>query len=395
MFDVLAMIVFWLSLLLLAHAYGGYAVLLRGLAARRPAAGGVCPPAKTAPHVSVLLTVYNEKEHILPRLENLLAQDYPRERLEIVVASDGSDDGTDRLVTEFAANHPEVALRLIPVVGREGKSGAQNHAVPELAGEIVVLTDAAARFVPEFISRIVAPFADPAVGCAVGRVAFADDDTAVSRGIRRYWRSEMALRAAESHLGILAVASGQAMAFRRNLFRPLPLHVGDDCIIPLDVVDAGARVVHVHDAVTHDETETGIGGEFRARARMTARNWTGTWRHPRLLSPLAHPGYAFALWSHKLLRWLSPVLLMLFGIAALVLADRPFYGVVAGLSVAGLLLAVGGWLGERRSARGRPVPRFPGQGLTQFAFAFLLAQIGFLWGLWIATRGRRIRAYKT
>lgn len=393
--DLVALVVFWAALLLLIHAYGGYELLLRGLAALFPAAGGAQHSTGTTPRVSVLLTVYNEQDHILPRLENLLAQDYPRECFEIVVASDGSDDDTDRLVREFAAGHAGTAIRLLPVLGRQGKSGAQNQAMPELTGEIVVLTDAAARFAPDFVSRIAAPFADSTVGCAVGRVAFADDNTAVSRGMRRYWRSEMALRAAESHLGILAVASGQAMAFRRELFRPLPLHVGDDCIIPLDVVAAGARVVHVHDAVTHDEAPSGIGGEVRARARMTARNWVGTWRHPRLLSPVAYPGYAFALWSHKLLRWLSPVLLALFGTAALVLADRPFYGVVAGLGIAGLVLAGGGWVAERQADRGRPAPRFPGLAIAQFAFAFLVAQLGFLWGLWIVVRGRRIRAYKT
>ena len=114
------------------------------------------------------------------------------------------------------------------------------------------------------------------------------------------------------------------MAVRRQLLRPLPAHVGDDCIIPLDVVAAGALVRHAATAIAHDVNETRIHRELRARARMTARNWTGTWMHPRLLSPLHHPGFAFALWSHKLLRWLSPVLLAMMGGSALLLSPYAF-----------------------------------------------------------------------
>nr|WP_254869557.1 glycosyltransferase [Thalassospira lucentensis] len=394
--ETLAIIVFWVALLLLVHAYGGYAMLLRSLVKLFPSKFVACPVpiVRQKPNVSVLLTVHNEQQHIVPRLENLLSQDYPQELMEIVVASDGSDDHTDDLVIEFAAQS-DANIKLISVTGREGKSGAQNHALPKLTNEIVVLTDAAARFAPDFIARIVAPFADDTVGCAVGRVAFSDEDTGVSRGMRRYWRTEMALRETESRLGILAVASGQAMAFRKSLFRPLPLHVGDDCIIPLDVVASGARVVHVQDALTYDEAESGIKGELRSRARMTARNWVGTWRHPALLSPFGHPGYAFSLWSHKLLRWLSPVLLASLFVAALFMADRPFYGAIACISSVGLALAGIGWAAEARLGHGQTVPHIPGLSLAQFAFAFFLAQMGFFWGLWIAVRGQRIRAYKT
>lgn len=374
--------VFWLAALALVHVYGGYGLLLRAVARLRP----LRRTGDTAqPTVSILLTVRNEQEHIIPRLENLLAQVYPHDRMEIMVASDGSDDETEARTLAFAAAHPDRSIRLDVCRQGRGKSAAQNQAVPLLSGDIVVLTDAATRFDPHYLARIAAPFGDRKVGCVTGQVVFSPQAGAVSAGQQRYWRSEMALRERESHLGILAVASGQAMAFRRQLFRPLPLHVGDDCIIPLDVVAAGARVIHQPDAIAYDETETRTRGEVRARVRMTARNWVGTWHHPLLLSPIHHPGYALALWSHKLLRWLSPVLLLLLGMSALALSEHPFYGACAAIGMAGAALAGWGYYADKRGGRAFPPARL--------AFAFAVAQWGFLWGLWTVIRGRRIRRY--
>ncbi|MGE5477531.1 MAG: glycosyltransferase [Bacteroidales bacterium] len=390
MIETISLWVFWAAALALLHVYGGYEMLLR-LAVRlcRPTSGMQPAPEQERPTVSVLLTVHNEQDNVVPRLENLLQQDYPADRLEIVVASDASDDDTEALAAAFAQAHPGSVIRVLAVAARGGKSAAQNHALPELSGEVVVLTDAATRFAPDFLSHMTAPFADPAVGCVSGQVVFAQEGSAVSQGQQRYWRSEMTLRACESQLGILAVASGQAMAFRRRLFRPLPLHVGDDCIIPLDVAAAGARVVHQPAALAYDVNETRTARELRARARMTARNWVGTWRHPRLLSPVGHPGYCLALWSHKLMRWLSPVFLVLLALASLLLVPRPFYSLCALLGVLLLVLAGLGFAAERGHGPQRGAWRI----LPRFAFAFVVAQLGFLWGLWIAARGRRILAY--
>lgn len=388
--SAVAVVLFWLPALALVHVYFGYEWLLR-TAARLAGDTPGPEPTTTAvpPRLSVLLTVHDEEAQVVARLEDLVAQDYPAARLEIVVASDGSTDRTEALVESFAAARPGHAIRLVALRPQGGKSQAQNLAMAGLTGEVVVLTDAATRFAPDFLRRIAAAFADPRVGCAGGEVVFGGDGGAVASGQGRYWRSEMTLRACESRLGILAVASGQAMAFRRTLFRPLPAHVGDDCIIPLDVVAAGARVVHLPGALAYDRNETRARRELRARARMTARNWVGTWRHPRLLSPVHHPGYALALWSHKLLRWLSPVLLLVMGLGALLLADRPFYRLCLAGGAAVLGLAAAGWVRRDRPAGSRLPARLAG-----FAFAFCLAQLGFLLGLWSVVRGRRIRAYR-
>jgi len=388
--DGLALGLFWVAALSLVHVFVGYEWFLRAAVRLTGADRTDHPPRSyTVPTLSLLLTVHNEQDQIAPRLNDILAQDYPAERLEIVVASDGSDDDTEGRVESFAAAHPDRSIRLVAARQQGGKSATQNLALPELKGEIVVLTDAETRFAPGFLRHITQPFADARVGCVSGLVAFAEDGGSISRGQGRYWRSEMRLRACESHLGILAVASGQAMAFRRALFRPLPPHIGDDCLIPLDVVAAGAKVVHAPDAIAFDSNQPLIGREVRARARMTARNWVGTWRYPVLLFPHRHPGYAVALWSHKLMRWLSPIFLLAMAVSSAWLADRLFYGLCLSGGGALCLLAAIGYVADGQPDKTRPEWRFAG-----LALAFLVAQVGFMMGLWNVVRGRKIQAYR-
>lgn len=388
--DTFAQVLFWLAAFCLFHVYVGYEALLRLAARLAPVGAHAQPEADHLPTLSILLTVHNEQRQVVARLENLLAQDYPAGRTEIVVASDGSTDETEALVAAFAAAHPERVIRLVPCHPQGGKSAAQNRAVPQLTGEVVVLTDAATRFAPGYLRALAAPFADPGIGCVSGQVVFSDEGTAISRGQGRYWRSEMNVRACESRLGILAVASGQAMAFRRSLFRPLPTHIGDDCVIPLDVVRSGARVFHQPSALAFDANESRSARELSARSRMTARNWAGTWRYPGLLSPLRHPGYTLALWSHKLMRWLSPVFLLVLAASSLWLARHPFYGLCAGGGAAVLALAALGHVSEgRRERSGLP---WRAAGMAQ---AFCVAQLGFLLGLAKVVRGQKIFAYRT
>lgn len=162
---------------------------------------------------------------------------------------------------------------------------------------------------------------------------------------------------------------------------------GEDCVVPLDVVLQGFRMVHAEDAFAYDKMDSSPAGEFQTRVRMTLRNWQGTWSRSELLNPLRHPGYAFALWSHKILRWLSPVFLICATISVLLLAinGSPFFIVVG----AGLLVFYGsgliGWVAERKGIR---LP------LLSTIFSFLLANLGFLGGLWKALKGRRVTAYR-
>jgi hypothetical protein len=269
---------------------------------------------------------------------------------------------------------------------RLGKSGAQNIAMREVAGDIVVLTDAQASFERSCLREMAAAFAEPAVGCVTAHLRLVERPGAVAASQGLYWSYELKLRELESRLGILAVASGSAMAFRRVLFRELPPFAGDDCVIPLDVVDQRHRVVHRAGALAYDTMEYEDAREFHSRVRMTMRNWTGTWLIPSLLDPLRHLGYAFALWSHKLLRWLGAVALVVMTLAAGAMAAT---GTQLAVVLAFTAFLVAGAVGLWAARRSWSLP------IVGTAYSFLLANAGFLVGLCKALAGQRTVTYRS
>jgi cellulose synthase/poly-beta-1,6-N-acetylglucosamine synthase-like glycosyltransferase len=371
--------------------YDGYGRILQVLAAaqrivrrlRRMDAAGVLPPVPL-PTVTVLLTVHNEAAAIVRRLQNILNCDYPAERLRVLVASDGSTDATESLVRGFADDR--VKLFCSPGLG---KTATQNLAITQIESEVIVFTDADIEFSPHFLTAVVTPFADPQVGAVDGRLLYGSPDAnAVQAGQGFYWNYELKLRRLESDLGLLAVVAGACFALRRSAFVPMDPAIGEDCIVPLDVARQGLRVVHATAAVAHDEFDPDSAVTLRRRIRMTLRNWQGTWSRAALLNPLQHPGYAFALWSHKLLRWLSPVFLLTATVASVALLIRQpgVLSILAAAPFAGLFgLAGCGWLLARRDRR------FPGAGA---AYSFLLANTAFLIGLWRALAGQRVHSYR-
>ena len=375
-------ILFWLSVFCVYYIYDGYLRLLQlaNLFSSRPAEG---PARGERPSVTVLLTVHNEAGEIAERIANVLDTDYPPEKLQILIASDGSDDGTDELVAAMAGER----VQLYRSGARLGKTETQNRAMARATGEIVVFTDAGTRFQRDFLSCIAAPFGLPAVGAVDGHLLFLQNpESGIAASQGYYWNYELRLRQLESRLGILAVVSGACVAIRKSLFRPMNPSVGEDCLLPLDVAMQGYRIVHAQDAIAMDRMERDAQGEFRARVRMTLRNWQGTWAYPALLNPLRHPGYACALWSHKILRWLSPFCLL----AAVTCAAIGAAGGIASMRIAlGALAALGlvavvGWVGESRAVR------IAG---ARTVYSFVLANAGFLVGVIKAIRGMRITGY--
>jgi len=384
------MIVLWgiaiAATLTLCWIYGGYGGFLQLLCAlsRSRLTRLDTPSEHEWPTVTVLLTVHNEARIIQQRLNNLLALDYPADRLQIVVASDGSTDTTCSLVRSM--NEPRI--RLLEYAGL-GKTAAQNAALQEISTEIIVFTDADILFNPGWMKQVVQHFQAPEVGAVDGRLCYGSPAVAqVQASQGRYWLYEMKLRRLESRLGILAVLSGAGFALRRSAFVPMDPAIGEDCIVPLDVVSQGLLVVHEPEAVHFDEFETDTGITMRRRVRMTLRNWQGTWQRSRLLNPLRHPGYAFALWSHKILRWLSPVFLLAATVASaglLLLQVTIPRLLLAGPYAALFLAAAFHILFERRRRL------LPGTGA---AYSFVLANTAFIIGVAKALAGWQIRAYR-
>ncbi|MFC1706940.1 glycosyltransferase [Planctomycetota bacterium] len=375
----------WLAIAVLGYVFLGYWLLLGVLALFATRTHGGRPPEEegSAPLLTVLLTVYNEQAAVADRIRNILSCRYPENRLEVLVASDGSTDGTDEEVGTF----DEPRVRLFRPESRQGKTDTQNRAVETAKGEILLFTDADTRFDAGFLEAIVRPFSDPAVGGADGHLLFAreqGDLVAESQGI--YWAQELSIRARESRLGCLAVATGACLALRRALFRPMSASVGEDCLIPLDVVRQGYRMVHVSGALAFDRMPSTPADELRTRARMTLRNWQGTWMYADLLNPLRHPRVAFALWSHKILRWLSPLFLILWVAAGVASIGSPGFWGLPGWSALLLVAAVA--LG---GACEMCHVRLPVVGI---AYSFGLANLGFLIGVGRALLGRKISQYR-
>jgi cellulose synthase/poly-beta-1,6-N-acetylglucosamine synthase-like glycosyltransferase len=376
--------VFILSAAAVYFVYDGYLRMLRLLCRWMPTAQVGWGEPQPYPALTVLVTARNEAAVIKGRIDNILACEYPRERLQILIASDGSTDGTDDIVRACT----DERVTLFTPVAPGGKSRAQNEALPQATGDVVVFSDAGTTFEAACLLRITEPFRDPAVGGVDGHVQFLTAaGHPVSRNQGRYWDYELRVRAAESTLGWLAVGSGACLAVRRALLTPIPETTGEDCYVPLDVVRQGFRMVHCHEALAFDRMEHEGPIEFRSRVRMTLRNWQGTWMFPELLNPLRHPGYAFALWSHKVLRWLSPVFLILAAVAAGTEAaggSRVFQGIsVAGAAV--LAAGLAGWWGDSR--------RVPIRGAGTI-YSFLLANAGFLVGTIRSLFGGTIARFK-
>ncbi len=296
-------LVFWTTMLLLAHVYLGYPALLWAWAtvrARRPA------PCRIDPPVSLLIVAYNEARNIDRRLRNALSLDYPRDRLEILVASDGSSDATAAL----ARAHEQAGVTVIAFGARRGKAAVLNDLVPKARGEIVALADARQRFEEGALRALVRPFGDPAVGAVSGELMLARTpaETAVGGGVGAYWRYEKFIRRHESLVDSSVGATGAIYAIRRGLFEPIPEDtILDDVLIPLRITRRGYRVLFEPAARAWDRPAASAQGEFGRKARTLAGNFQLLWREGWLLNPFRNRLWLQTL-SHKGLRLLTPLL---------------------------------------------------------------------------------------
>lgn len=332
--------VFWLALATLAFTYLGYPALMAILARLRPRP---IRRARHTPRVEVLLVVHNGASYLEAKLANLLALDYPSERLRILIVCDGCTDGTDAI----ARRHTGLQVEVLAFAVRRGKSRCIDEALSRLRGDIVVFTDVRQEIDANAVRALVAAFADPRVGAVSGELMLSAA-TGYGAGIDAYWRYEKLIRRMESASGSIVGATGALYAIRRDALDGVPAGlVLDDMWIPLAIADAGYRVVFEPEAIARDVASTDHRAEEARKRRTLSGNYQLLHQWPRLAIPGGHP-LAWRLWGHKWLRLFAPWLLMLLLASNIALAgEHPFYLMTLWLQLALYALAV---LGRRYPA---------------------------------------------
>lgn len=360
---------FWFLILLIVYVYFGYPMLLwvlSQLKGKRPN-----PTSDDfQPTVSLIVAAYNEEQVIAQKLENSLALDYPRDKLEIIVVSDGSTDRTAEIVREYTAE----GVKLVDLPHNVGKASAQNEAVTHAQGELLVFTDADVTLQPESLYQLTSCFQDTQVGCVVGKVTYCNPGkTGVGEGEDFYWRYELGLRALESRLGILTAGSGALIAVRASLFEPMDPAVSEDFVLPMKAAIAGYRTVYASEilAITPLSQDT-PPDMLKTRSRTITLDARGMYICRAILNPFRYPLHTWSLISHKLLRWLVPYFLIALFIVNLLLLGQPLYTCALALQIIFYSLALAGYLWQRKS---KP-PRVLG-----IPFSFCLVNLAALVGV--------------
>ena len=315
-------VIFWASLGLVVYTliiYPLLTILLAAIVRRK------VDKRPITPTVSFIIAAYNEELVIADKIEKTLALDYPEDKLEIIVASDGSTDRTDEIVESFASR----GVKLNRVEGRRGKNDALKETVKIATGDILVFSDATSIYSRDAIRELVANFNDPAVGCVTGRVAYSYGKDSTSKGFKVYQKFVVGIRRSETCFGSQTTASGAIHAVRRDLFRPANSSHSADIIDPVHTVAQGYRVVYENNAVAYEESRVSPREEFQCRVRIGTRALSMAGYILKQLLDSRKFGYAFQIVSHKILRWwLWLFLLLTFATNAALVASSPLYAVL-------------------------------------------------------------------
>jgi cellulose synthase/poly-beta-1,6-N-acetylglucosamine synthase-like glycosyltransferase len=323
--------------------------------------------ADITPSVSFIIAAYNEEKDLAMKIENTLALDYPREKLEIIVASDCSTDRTDEIVLGYTG----LGVYLHRQNQRAGKTVAQNRAVKLSTGEILVFSDATTMYGTEALRRIVRNFADPAVGCVAGQLIYVDrNSTAVGRGCRSYWDYEKFVKSCESQLRSLIGVSGCLYAVRRSCHAKLASDMIDDFVIATEIHLQGLRTIYEPDAISTEDTNNRSRDEFRMRVRVMEQTMSALDRYRRVLNPFKHGMFAIQMFCHKLLRYTLPLWLVIALItSAMLMRSSDFFMLAFLLQLVFYGFAFMGYLGERFKLS---------HGLLSMPYYFVLVNIASL-----------------
>jgi len=370
-------IAFWSLFGLVLWTYVGYPVLLKLIATVRRRRFALFP---IEPSCTLVITAYNEERSIGDKLTNSLALDYPRGKLQILVASDCSTDRTHEIVEGFA----DQGVELVALENRGGKTAAQNAAVKHARGEIIVFTDASTEFSPETLRSLLLPFSDPRVGCVGAALDYVSDEgSGIGKGAGAYWRYERRVKALEASVSSLIGVSGCLYAVRASLYPEIAPDMISDFVIASEIYARGYLTVYGHGAVSKEKTLENTGQEFNMRVRVAIRSVNALVRYAHMLNPFRYGFFAVQLLSHKVIRYLVPELLIALlavHVTIVLTGGEPFYRWLLAGHLAVYAAALIGW-GTHTAGIRLPLLHIP--------FYFMQVNAAALWALLRYLQGER------
>jgi len=372
-------ILFWVGAGTCLYVYFGYPLLVYALGMLR-SRGPVYE--RHEPGVSIIISAYNEEKHIREKLENTLALDYPEEKREIIVGSDGSSDATADIARQFADRGVEV----LDFETNRGKTAVQNDCVRKATGEVLVFMDAASMCNVEALRKIVRHFGDPEIGCVAGRIEFVDrvgNLIGASQGV--YWKYEQALKRMESRIGALVGVDGPLYAVRRDAYVELADDMVSDLVTPLLIREQGLSVVLEPDAVAFEDATKDSSGEFATRRRVVARGMLGLARIAHLLNFIKYGFLSLQILSHKILRWCVGLFALLILGSSVALFAQPAYALLACAQVFFYAMAAVGFATAGTRFRSLPIV---------VPYYFVLVNAAALAGIFSFLKDEKITAWK-
>lgn len=335
--------IFWFLIILIFYTYAGYPLLLHFMVKFLKKE---FKKQEIYPFVSLIIAAYNEEKSIEAKIKNSIDLDYPKDKLEIIVASDCSTDKTNEIVQKFISDN----IRLSVAKRRFGKTASRNRVIPEAKGEIIVLSDATGIYERDAIKKLVRNFYDSRVGCVGGILRYiVHTNTLIGSGEGLYWRYDMLLRKKENLLGNLTSVSGSIYAFRKELYRTIPDELADDLIVPLTIKKLGYHTILDSEAICTEETTKSEKEESNKRARIANRNIMGLLYMKELFNFLKYGFFSLELFSHKVLRLLMPLfLILLFVTNCILLIKSSFYTFFLFMQIAFYVIAYIGYIIQRK-----------------------------------------------
>jgi len=343
----MAEIIFWSILGIIFYAYLGYPlfILFLSLFVNKKVNKGNIEPI-----VTFLIAAYNEEKNIREKLENTLSLDYPKEKLEIIVASDASEDRTDEIVKEFA----DQGVILHRVEGRVGKTETQNQTVKIVKGDIIIFSDGTTEYKNDVIRKIVGNYNDQSIGAVSGRYEYVNPTGApVGLGTILFWKYENSVKSRQTRIETVTGCCGCIYSVRKSLYEPLPRDIISDLVEPLKILEKGYRIAFEPEAVAYEETTETSKEEFGMRVRVISRGMVGLWYMRKLFNPFKYGFISFQLFSHKVLRWMIPFLLPFLLISNLFLIGHPFYTLTLIVQILFYIGALGGYLLDRMGKKAK------------------------------------------